>query len=130
MTVSGGMTNEMEQQRYKALFESTAVGIVLIDGKRRIVDCNAAFCGIVARRRDEIIGLPATEFTVPSSGAAESRLGELASGDVDGYTYGWTSTADSWWTPATTSTVTINPTVNGIPIRLKHATAIASPRPT
>jgi len=37
------MTNEMEQQRYKALFESTAVGIVLIDGCRRVVDCNAAF---------------------------------------------------------------------------------------
>jgi len=79
------MTNEMEQQRYKALFESTAVGIVLIDGCRRVVDCNAAFCAIVGRPRDEIVGFPATEFTVSSSGAAESRLDELASGDLEGY---------------------------------------------
>ena len=75
----------MDQQRYKALFESTAVGIVLIDGERRIVDCNAAFCRILARPREDILGKRATEFTVPSAGATESRLDDLAAGDVDDY---------------------------------------------
>jgi PAS domain S-box-containing protein len=75
----------MDQQRYKALFESTAVGIVLIDGERRIVDCNAAFCRILARPREDVLGKPATEFTVSSSGVTESRLDDLAAGDVDDY---------------------------------------------
>jgi PAS domain S-box-containing protein len=75
----------MDQKRYRALFESTAVGIVVIDGERRIVDCNAAFCRLLARPREELLGAFATDFTVPTAGAAESRLDELAAGEVEDY---------------------------------------------
>jgi two-component system, cell cycle sensor histidine kinase and response regulator CckA len=72
-------------QRYKALFESTAVGIAVIDAERRIVDCNGAFCGLTGRSRVDIIGAVVTDFTVPNAGTAPSRLDALTAGEVESY---------------------------------------------
>jgi PAS domain S-box-containing protein len=77
--------SNVPEQHYQALFESTEVGTVIIDGDRRILDCNAAFCRITGRERDELIGEIATTFTVDRAGAAESRLDELSAREVDSY---------------------------------------------
>jgi two-component system, cell cycle sensor histidine kinase and response regulator CckA len=79
------MTSDVPEQRYKALFDSTEVGVVIIDGDRRIVDCNSAFSHITGRSRGELVGEIATTLTAERAGAAESRLDELSAGDLDSY---------------------------------------------
>ncbi len=49
----------------RALFARSALGMAVADGSRRLVECNDAFCRIVGRPRDELIGRPFSEFKVP-----------------------------------------------------------------
>ena len=44
------------EERYRALFEQAADGIVVFDQERRIVDANAAFCAMHGWTRDELVG--------------------------------------------------------------------------
>jgi PAS domain S-box-containing protein len=79
------MSSTLDEQRYKSLFESTAVGIVVLDGARHVVDCNAAFCALLGRERAELIGEVVTDFTVPQAGHVPSRFEALSAGEVDRY---------------------------------------------
>ena len=50
---------------YRALFAQSTLGMTLADQDRRVIDCNDAFCRIVGRDRDEVLGRRFFEFDVP-----------------------------------------------------------------
>ena len=50
---------------YRTLFAQSALGVTLADGQRRMMDCNDAFCRILGRDRDELLGRRFYEFNVP-----------------------------------------------------------------
>jgi two-component system, sensor histidine kinase and response regulator len=57
------------EERYRTVFASAGEGIVVIGRDGRLVDVNPAYCAIVGRTRDEIVGSPAPEW---SSGTAQA----------------------------------------------------------
>jgi PAS domain S-box-containing protein len=66
---------------YRTLFAQSALGVTLADGQRRLMDCNDAFCRILGRSREELLGRRFYEFNVPGDedvGAA--AIAELVSG--------------------------------------------------
>jgi two-component system cell cycle sensor histidine kinase/response regulator CckA len=82
---AGRRGNDLEQRRYKALFESTAVGITLVDDDRRIVDCNAAYCRLLGRDRSEVVGHLASEFNDGPDDALTAEMERLTAGAVDSF---------------------------------------------
>src|SRR4051812_5766129 len=50
---------------YELLFAQSAMGLTLVDGRRRVIDCNDAFCRILGHRREELLGRGVLEFSVP-----------------------------------------------------------------
>jgi PAS domain S-box-containing protein len=50
---------------YRTLFAQSALGVTLADGQRRLIDCNDAFCRILGRSREELVGQRFQEFNVP-----------------------------------------------------------------
>ena len=50
---------------YRTLFAQSALGVTLADGQRRLLDCNGAFCRIVGRSHEELLGRHFYEFNVP-----------------------------------------------------------------
>ena len=71
---------------YAALFESTAVGICIVDSERRIIDCNDEFCLIVRRPKDDIAGRRSDEITAGGEDPAQSQMERLVAGEIDRYT--------------------------------------------
>ena len=71
---------------YAALFESTAVGICIVDSERRIIDCNDEFCSIVRRPKDDIVGRRSDEITAGGEDPAQSQMERLVAGEIDRYT--------------------------------------------
>jgi two-component system, cell cycle sensor histidine kinase and response regulator CckA len=89
-TVFRGLTIDVTSQRrqrdiYRALFDSTAVGVVVCDGKRTLLEANDAYCRIVGRTREEILGESADGFTLGFD-PAPAELRRLAAGEIDQYT--------------------------------------------
>src|SRR5579885_1413201 len=78
------MQSDSDQQRYKAIFESTAVGICILDVERRVHDANEAFCRLAGRPREELVGAIVTDFIV-SEGRIPSRFEDLSAGTVESY---------------------------------------------
>ena len=81
----GRRREDLEHERYKALFESTAVGIVVLDGSGKIADCNAAYCRLLGRDRPELLGQLANELGDDGVPSPSPELRALVAGDVDGY---------------------------------------------
>jgi PAS domain S-box-containing protein len=50
---------------YRTLFAQSALGVTLADGQRRLMDCNDAFCRILGRNREELMGRRFHDFNVP-----------------------------------------------------------------
>lgn len=50
---------------YRTLFAQSALGVTLADGGRRLLDCNDAFCRILGRSREDLLGRRFYEFNVP-----------------------------------------------------------------
>jgi PAS domain S-box-containing protein len=50
---------------YRTLFAQSALGVTLADGQRRLLDCNEAFCRILGRSHEELLGRRFYEFNVP-----------------------------------------------------------------
>ena len=50
---------------YRTLFGQSALGMTVADGQRRVIDCNDAFCRILGRSREEVLGRRFSEFNVP-----------------------------------------------------------------
>ena len=60
------------------LFERTALGVILLDRQRRIIDCNEGFCRLVGRRRDELLGHATQELVAPQ----DEDVGALAMAEL------------------------------------------------
>ena len=61
------------EERYHTLFAGAGEGIVVIGRDGRLVDVNPAYCAIVGRSRDEVVGSPALEW---SNGIAQRLKGQ------------------------------------------------------
>ncbi len=62
------------EQRFRAVYESTMSGIVLVDLDDRILGANTAFCNLIGYSEQELVGETAAAFTVPE----DRRKGEEA----------------------------------------------------
>ncbi len=51
------------ENRYRGLFQNLPDGFVLVDGKRRIIEANAALQAMVGYRRDELLNLSLMDLT-------------------------------------------------------------------
>ena len=66
---------------YRTLFAQSALGVTVADGQRRLLDCNDAFCRIVGRSREELLGRRFYEFNVPGDeDVGATAIAELISG--------------------------------------------------
>jgi two-component system, cell cycle sensor histidine kinase and response regulator CckA len=75
-----------EGRMYQALFESAVVGLNIVDADRRVVACNDAYCRILGRPREDVIGRLAGEFTAAGTeDAASSAMEQLVAGEIDSY---------------------------------------------
>ncbi|HSJ87156.1 MAG TPA: PAS domain S-box protein, partial [Anaerolineales bacterium] len=74
------------EERFRAMFEHSAVGIGIMGLDRRIIDANPAICRIYGRTREEMIGMSAAEVTFPEDNPEATRLfNELINGQRDSY---------------------------------------------
>ncbi len=54
------------EQRFRAVFDAAAIGIVLVDGTGHFIEVNAAFAAMLGIPADELRGLPAASVTHPA----------------------------------------------------------------
>jgi len=74
------------QERFRAMFEHSAVGIVILSLDRIVLDANPALCRIYGVTREQIIGSDATAVTYAEDNPEALRLSaELVSGQRDSY---------------------------------------------
>ena len=71
---------------YKALFDHAVVGLTLTDGERHILECNDAYCELVGRSREDVLGRSARDFDPPGQpDITGPPMDALARGDVESY---------------------------------------------
>jgi PAS domain S-box-containing protein len=75
-----------ERDFYGAIFESTAVGVGIVDGDRRVIDCNDEFCKIVDRPKEEIVGKLVTEYSADTDDPSADGMRRLKNGEIERYT--------------------------------------------
>ncbi len=74
------------EERFRAMFEHSAVGIGIMGLDRRVIDANPAICRIYGTTREEMIGSNAAEVTYPDDNPEAARLSnELITGQRDSY---------------------------------------------
>ncbi len=74
------------ETRFRRAFEDAAIGMSLGTPDDVCLDANPAYCRIVARPREAVIGRPFAEFTHPDDVTTYARQHErLYTGDVDAY---------------------------------------------
>jgi len=77
-----------DQQRFRLAFEHNMTGTIFIYLDGRILDANDAYCQIVGRDRDEIVGTSLERFTHPDDYAlTEETRRLLVAGEADQITY-------------------------------------------
>ncbi|WP_053227897.1 PAS domain S-box protein [Solirubrobacter soli] len=75
----------LSEQRLRAMFNSTRVGIVARDGDGRVVECNRAYAAMLGYQPDELIGSDYAELSDPAEFEAHRRRyrESFAAGDQD-----------------------------------------------
>ena len=77
----------LEHDLYEALFDSTVVGVSVVDAERHMIDCNEAFCRILGRPKHDVVGRLATAFNYDEEDdVSTTGMARLVSGELDGYT--------------------------------------------
>lgn len=72
------------EERFHLAFDENPTAMTLTDVEERIIDANAAFCQLIGRERDQILGRDATSFThLEDQGVTEGGIGRTTSGDGD-----------------------------------------------
>ena len=71
-----------------AVFSAAPAGIAVADDAGRLVAVNPAFCALVGRGEDELIGRPISEFIHPDDLASAHQPHRLTRGRRDGYERG------------------------------------------
>jgi PAS domain S-box-containing protein len=60
------------EAKFKTVFENAFIGIVLLDERLNYLEVNPAMCGVLGRRREEIVGFPLLSF-IPPGGRSDSH---------------------------------------------------------
>lgn len=77
---------QVSEERFRAMFEHSAVGIGIMSLDRKVLDANPAICRIYGRTREELIGMSPTEITYPDDSPSANQLfKELIEGQRDSY---------------------------------------------
>src|SRR3954452_13198014 len=72
---------------FSTAFQQSRNPMILLDGRRRIVDANGAFLKLLGRGRDELVGTPMYRFVVGGPRASPKEWdAALAGGDFTGET--------------------------------------------
>lgn len=75
------------EQRFRSLFESAPLGILLADLDGRLVRANAALCRMLDRRESDLLGGDLADLMDPTAAEdAEARLADVATARTDGFT--------------------------------------------
>ena len=76
------------EQRFRLAFENNIAGMVFADLEDKILAVNEAFCLMVGRTREELLGYDSTPFTYPEDlGISEEAHRSVTSGDSDQVSY-------------------------------------------
>jgi len=76
------------EQRFRLAFEQRMAGTILVDTENKVLEVNDAFCQMVGRNRDEIVGKGSEVFTHPEDlDISEEAHRRLTSGEVDQVSY-------------------------------------------
>ena len=76
------------EERFHLAFDHNMAGTVLLDHENKVLEVNDAFCQMVGRNRDEIVGKYSELFTHPEDlGISEEAQRRLTSGEVDQVSY-------------------------------------------
>ncbi|MFZ2058737.1 MAG: PAS domain S-box protein [Acidimicrobiales bacterium] len=76
------------EQRFRLAFESNMAGMVFVDLQDGVLAVNDAFCQMIGRSREEIVGKNIASFTHPEDrGITEEAHRRLISGEVDQVSY-------------------------------------------
>ena len=76
------------ERRFQVAFDHNMAGTVLLDHENKVVEVNDAFCQMVGRNREEIVGKGPALFTHPEDrGISEEAHRRLTSGEVDRVSY-------------------------------------------
>lgn len=74
------------EERFRAVFEQAAVGMVISTLEGRFFRINQKFCNIVGYTRSELLGLSFQEVTPPEYLAVHlERVGQLLAGEIESY---------------------------------------------
>ncbi|HEV7207655.1 MAG TPA: EAL domain-containing protein [Mycobacteriales bacterium] len=66
------------EQHFRAVFDDSPVAIALLDSERVLCQVNDAYCALVGRSRDQVLGRNPMEFTHPDDVAASNRASSVA----------------------------------------------------
>jgi PAS domain S-box-containing protein len=58
--------------KFRTVFENAFIGIVLLDERLNYLEVNPAMCGVLGRKREEIVGFPLLSF-IPPGGPSDSH---------------------------------------------------------
>ncbi len=76
------------EQRFRLAFENNVAGMVFADLEDKILAVNDAFCQMVGRTREELLGHDSTPFTYPEDlGISEEANRRVTSGETDQVSY-------------------------------------------
>jgi diguanylate cyclase (GGDEF)-like protein/PAS domain S-box-containing protein len=76
------------EQRFRLAFENNVAGMVFTDLEDKILAVNDAFCQMVGRTREELLGHDSTPFTYPEDlGITEEAHRRVTSGETDQVSY-------------------------------------------
>jgi PAS domain S-box-containing protein len=77
---------QQSEERFRAMFEHSAVGIGVMGLDGKVIDANPAICRIYGRTREELIGMTGGEITHPDDAPSSRDLfNELINGQRDSY---------------------------------------------
>src|ERR1039457_2266600 len=62
------------EQRFRLAFEQSMAGTILVDLEDRVLEVNDAFCQMVGRNRDEIVGKRPELFTPPEDRSISDKV--------------------------------------------------------
>jgi two-component system, NtrC family, sensor kinase len=84
---SGDVDLLRARDELRAIFDSPAVGIALVEGGFRFVEVNGRFCSMLGYRREEMLGMTWRDITHPDDLQRDTEgVARMMAGEVDSYT--------------------------------------------
>ncbi|HJH22878.1 MULTISPECIES: ATP-binding protein [Pseudomonas] len=79
---------QKSEQRWRAIYENSAIGIAVVDLQWHFLTCNPAFCQMLGYKPDELQGVSLLELTHPDDRViTDERMSALLAGELSEYRY-------------------------------------------